>query len=170
MAQPATAATVFVLNRTFDAPREDVWSAFTQPEHLVHWWGVPGSKIEVVHHELRPGGMFHYRTKFPDGRVIWARFIFREIVAPERLVWANGFSDERGGLTRNPWAPTLPLETLNTVTLAEENGQTLLTISVAPLDANEEELGIFASGIAGMRKGFGACFSLLAKYLAERGS
>ena len=171
MAQAANAAnarTEFVFNRTFDASREDVWNAFTQPEHLKHWWGAPGSTVEIAHHELKPGGLFHYRMKFPDGRAMWARFIFREIVAPERLVWLNGFSDEHGGLTRNPWVPNFPLETLNTVTLAAENGKTLLTITVVPFDAGDEEAGIFAGGLAGMKMGFGASFQLLADYLARR--
>ena len=171
MAQSANAAnarTEFVFNRTFDASREDVWNAFTRPEHLKHWWGTPGSSVEIVHHELKPGGLFHYRMKFPDGRAMWARFIFREIVAPERLVWLNGFSDEHGGLTRNPWVPSFPLETLNTVTLAEQDGKTLLTITAVPFNASDEEAGVFAGGINGMKMGFGASFKVLADYLAQR--
>jgi uncharacterized protein YndB with AHSA1/START domain len=167
-AHAANAKTEFVFNRTFDASREDVWNAFTQPEHLKHWWGAPGSNIEIVHHELKPGGLFHYCQKLPDGRTMWARFIFREIVAPERLVWLNGFSDEQGGLTRNPWVPGFPLETLNTVTLVAENGKTLLTITMVPFEASEQEAGIFAGGIAGMKVGFGASFNLLAGYLSRR--
>jgi uncharacterized protein YndB with AHSA1/START domain len=164
---PASSATEFVLNRTFDASREDVWNAFTQPEHLKHWWGAPGGRIEIARHELKPGGLFHYSMKFPDGRLMWARFIFREVVAPERLVWLNGFSDQHGGLTPNPWVPNFPLETLNTVTLAEEDGQTLLTITVAPFNAREEEAAVLAGGIASMKAGFGASFNLLSKYLAQ---
>ena len=85
-AHATTPSTEFVFSRTFDAPREDVWNAFTQPEHLKHWWGPPGSSIEIARYELIPGGIFHYRMKFPDGRAMWARFIFREIIAPGRLV------------------------------------------------------------------------------------
>ncbi|HTW44035.1 MAG TPA: SRPBCC domain-containing protein [Acidobacteriaceae bacterium] len=158
----------FVFSRTFDACREYVWNAFTQPEHLKHWWGTPGSSIEIVRHELRPGGIFHYRMKFPDGRAMWARFIFREIVAPERLVWLNGFSDEQGGLTRNPWVPTHPLETLNTVALTEQGDKTLLTITVVPFNASDEEARVFAGGVNGMKMGFGTCFKVLADYLARR--
>jgi uncharacterized protein YndB with AHSA1/START domain len=171
MAQSANAAsalTKFVVSRTFDASREDVWNAFTQPEHLKHWWGTPGSSVEIAHHELKPGGLFHYFMKFPDGRAIWARFIFREIVPPERLVWLNGFSDEHGGLTHNPWVPSFPLETLNTVILAEQDGKTLLTIIVVPFNASDEEGRIFAGGIKGMKVGFGASFKVLADYLAQR--
>jgi uncharacterized protein YndB with AHSA1/START domain len=167
-ANAANKATDFVFSRTFDASREDVWNAFTQPEHLKHWWGTPGSSVEIAHHELKPGGLFHYCMKFPDGRAMWARFIFREIIPPERLVWLNGFSDEHGGLTRNPWVPNFPPETLNTVTLAEEKGKTLLTITVVPFHASDEEASIFAGGIVGMKKGFGASFNVLADYLAQR--
>ena len=173
MAQPAGAANAapeFVFRRTFDAPREDVWNAFTQAEHLKHWWGPPGCSIEVAHHELKPGGLFHYTMKLPDGRAMWARFVYREIAAPERLVWLNGFSDAGGGLTRNPWIPNAdyPRETLNTVTLAEEDGKTLLTVTVVPFEASAEEAGVFADGINGMKMGFGASFKVLADYLARR--
>jgi len=168
MAQSANVATGFVFSRTFDASREDVWNAFTQPEHLKHWWGAPGSSVEIAHHELKPGGLFHYCMKFPDGRAMWARFIFREIVAPERLVWLNGFSDEHGGLTRNPWVTSFPLETLNTVILAGQDGKTLLTITVVPFNASDEQARVFAGGIKGMKIGFGASFKVLADYLAQR--
>ena len=171
MAQSANAAkraTEFVFSRTFDASREDVWNAFTQPQHLKHWWGTPGSSVEIARHELKPGGLFHYCMKFPDGRTMWARFIFREVVVPERLVWLNGFSDEHAGITRNPWVPSFPLETLNTVTFAEQDGKTLITITVVPFNASEEETRIFAGGIKGMKVGFGASFKVLEEYLAQR--
>jgi uncharacterized protein YndB with AHSA1/START domain len=158
----------FVFTRTFDAAREDVWNAFTQPEHLQHWWGTPGSKIEIARHELKPGGLFHYSMKFPDGRVMWARFIYREIAPPERLVWLNGFSDEHAGLTPNAWLPAFPLETINTLTLKEQDGKTLMTFHAVPYSATDEQTGVFASAIVGMNRGFGATFNLLEKYLAQR--
>lgn len=166
-AHAASAATEFVFTRTFDASREDVWNAFTQPEHLKHWWGTPGATVQIARHELKHGGLFLYCMKFPDGRAMWARFIYREIAAPERLVWLNGFSDEHGGLTRNPWVPGLPLETLNTVTLAEQDGKTLLTITAVPFNASDEETLLFAGGIKGMQMGYGATFKILADYLAQ---
>ena len=97
---------------------------------------------------------------------MWARFVFREIVALERLVWLNGFSDKDGGLTRNHGCPSFPLETLNTVTLIEKNGKTLLTITAVPFNASDEEASIFAGGISGMKMGFHTSFNLLADYLA----
>ncbi len=63
----------FVFTRTFDAPRQDVWDAFTKLKHLTHWWGPRGCSIEIARHDLKPGGLFHYCMKFPDGRAMWAR-------------------------------------------------------------------------------------------------
>jgi uncharacterized protein YndB with AHSA1/START domain len=106
--------------------------------------------------------------KFSDGRAMWARFIFREITAPERMAWLNGFSDEHGGLARNPWVPSFPLETLNTVTLTEQDGKTLFTITVVPFNASDDEARVFSGGINGMKMGFGASFRILADYLAQQ--
>jgi hypothetical protein len=59
----------------------------------------------------------------------------------------------------------MPLETLNTLTLAEQDGKTLLTITSVPFNASEEEAGVFSGGINGMKMGFGASFKVLADYL-----
>lgn len=51
--------------------------------------------------DLRPGGVYHYCMRSPDGHDMWGRFVYREIVKPERIVFINSFSDEMGGLARN---------------------------------------------------------------------
>ena len=60
--------------------------------------------------------MFHYGMRGPDGSEMWGKFVYREIAPPERLVFIVSFSDENGGMTRHPMAPTWPLEMLNTLT------------------------------------------------------
>jgi len=159
-----------ILSRTFDASREDVWDAFTQPEHLKHWFGIPGSSMEIAHYDLKPDGIFHYCMKFPDGRTMWARNIFREVAPPQRLAWLNAFSDAQGGVTPNPWLPNMdyPLETLHTAEFAEQDGKTVLTFTVAPHNATEAQAKVFASVSGGMKMGLGGVFDLLAKYLAQR--
>jgi uncharacterized protein YndB with AHSA1/START domain len=57
---------------------------------------------------------------------MWGRFVYREIVAPERIVFINSFSDEEGNITRAPFSPTWPLEVLNTLTLSEHEGKIYL--------------------------------------------
>src|SRR5467141_4449519 len=82
------------------------WKAFTDPEHMKHWWGPKGFTVRITKMDFRPGGTYHYCMRSPDGRDMWGKFVYREIVAPERIVFINSFSDENGGLTRHPMSPT----------------------------------------------------------------
>jgi uncharacterized protein YndB with AHSA1/START domain len=75
-----------VITRTFDAPRELVFKAWTDPEHLQHWWGPKGFTFDVAKLDFRPGGIFHYSMRSPDGHVMWGKFVYREIVEPEKIV------------------------------------------------------------------------------------
>ena len=110
MASTATKSADFVISRVFDAPRELVWKAFTEPERMKEWFGPKGSVIVASKMDFRVGGTYHGAMRDPAGNVMWAKFVYREIVAPERLVWVHSFSDEAGGLTRHPLSPTWPLE------------------------------------------------------------
>ncbi len=157
----------FVISRVFDAPRGLVWEALTVPDRMRHWWGPKGLTVAAAKMDLRPGGSYHYGMRTPDGQTMWGKFVYREIVAPERLVFVNSFSDEAGGLTRHPMSPTWPLELLSTFTLDEPlTGQTGLTIRWSPLNATEEERKTFDSSHESMRQGWGGTLYQLAAYLA----
>jgi uncharacterized protein YndB with AHSA1/START domain len=160
----------FTISRTFEASRERVWKAWADPQALARWWGPKGATIRVIKLEFRPGGMFHYAMAYQPGRDMYGRFIYREIVAPERIVFVNSFSDADGGITRAPF-PQLegkwPLEVLNTMTLAERDGRTTLSLVGGPINATEEERRIFAGMHDSMRQGFGGTFDQLADYLAK---
>ena len=157
----------FVISREFDAPRTLVWKAFTDPEHMKHWWGPKGFAVCAANMDLRPGGTYHYGLRSPDGHEMWGKFVYREVVAPERLVFVNSFSDEKGGLTRHPMSPTWPLEMLSTFTFTERDGKTTLTIRWVPLNATEEERKTFEGGRAGMTQGWTGTLDQLAEYLAK---
>ena len=157
----------FVITRVFDAPRELVWKAHTECEHLMHWWGPKGFTMRSCKLDLRPGGIFHYRLRSPDGRDMWGKFIYREIVAPERLVFIVSFSDEQEGVTRHPMSPAWPLETLSTMTFAEDDGGTKLTVRWAPYNATQEERKTFETAHDGMQQGWTGTFDQLADYLAK---
>src|SRR5437899_7660320 len=88
-----------LVTRTFDAPRELVFKAWTEPERLAQWWGPKGFTMKKVSVDLRPGGVFHYGMTSPDGHEMWGRFVYREITPPERLIFVNSFSDEDAGIT-----------------------------------------------------------------------
>jgi len=105
--------------------------------------------------------------KTPNGPEMWAKFVYREVEPQECLVFVNAFSDEKGGLTRNPWIPGWPLEILNTLTLTEHDGQTALTLRGGPINASAEEMQTFAAGVSGMKQGFAGTFKQLDRYLSE---
>jgi uncharacterized protein YndB with AHSA1/START domain len=157
----------FVLSRIFDAPRDLVWAAWTDVEHLKKWWGPKGFKVVSAKLDLKPGGTFHYGMQAPDGNMMWGKFIYREIRAPERLVFIVSFSDKDGGVTRHPMAPTWPLETLSTATFADNGGKTEVTVIWAPHNATDEERKTFDSSHDSMRMGWGGTMDQFAAYLAK---
>ena len=95
------------------------------------------------------------------------RFVFREIVAPERLVFVNSFSDAEGGLARHALHATWPLEMLSTITFAEAGGRTTLTIRWVPLAATEPEIATFEAGRDSMQQGWTGTLDQLARHLAK---
>jgi uncharacterized protein YndB with AHSA1/START domain len=157
----------FVISRVFDAPRELVYKAFTDPEHMKHWWGPKGFKVIASEMDLRPGGMYHFGLQAPDGSTMWGRFVYREISAPERVVWVHSFSDEKGGLTRHPMSPEWPLEMLATMSFEDVAGKTKLTISWAPISESDEERETFDKGRPSMTQGWSGTFDQLEAYLAN---
>ena len=163
----ATATEDFVISRTFDAPRELVWKAFTDPEHMKHWWGPKGFTVRAANMDFRPGGTYHYCLRSPDGHDMWGKFAYREIVTPERIVLINSFSDEKAGITRHPMSPTWPAEMLSTFTFAEEKGKTTLTIRWSPYNATEAERKTFEDGRKSMQDGWTGTFEQLEAYLAK---
>jgi uncharacterized protein YndB with AHSA1/START domain len=156
----------FVTSRVFDAPRELVWKCFTEPERMKQWWGPKGSTIVASKMNLRIGGTYHGAMRDSSGRVMWAKFIYREIVAPARLVWVHSFSDEAGGITRHPLSLTWPLEMLTTVTFEEQpGGRTKVTLRWLPINATAEEQKTFDAAHGGMTQGWAGTFDRLADYL-----
>ncbi|HMA75045.1 MAG TPA: SRPBCC domain-containing protein [Xanthobacteraceae bacterium] len=156
----------FIIARTFDAPRDVVFKAFTEPERMKRWWGPKGFTVIASTMDLRPGGTYHYGLKAPDGSTMWGKFVYSEIVAPERLVFINSFSDENGGITRHPMSPTWPLEMLSTFSFTEEHGRTTFTVKWTPLDPSPEERATFDGAQDNMRQGWSGTMDQLAAYLA----
>ena len=157
----------FVFTRTFNAPRVKVWQAWTEREQLIKWFGPKGSTISHAALDLRPGGTFHYALRSPDGKEMWGKWTFREIVAPKKLVLVSSFSDAQGGLTPAPMIDNWPLETLSTTTFEEQEGKTIITLRWVPLNASEVQRQTFARMHDSMRQGWGGTFEQLAGYLAK---
>jgi uncharacterized protein YndB with AHSA1/START domain len=157
----------FVISRTFDAPRELLFKAFTEVERLTHWWGPKGFKVIASTMDLRPGGQYHYGLQAPDGSAMWGKFVYREVAAPERIVFVNSFSDERGGITRHPLNPEWPLEMLSMFLFEDAgSGCTKVTISWIPINESNAERKTFDEGRGSMTQGWTGTLEHLEHYLA----
>ncbi len=159
-----------VITRKINAPREKVWRACTQAESLAQWWGPKGSKLRVVRLDFRAGGIFHYAMQFQPGHEMFGRFIYREIVPPERIVFVSSFSDAEGGIAGAPF-PGLenwPREVHNTWTFTEADGKTTLTLHGYPLNASEAERNTFTGMFDSMKQGFGGTFDQLDAFLTKQ--
>ncbi len=152
----------------FDAPRDLLWTCFTDPERMKHWWGPKGFTVIASKMDLRVGGTYHYGMKTPDGKTMWGKFVYREIIPPERLVFVNSFSDESRRLTRHPMAPTWPLQMLSTFTFEERpaarpSSPCAGSQSTPPRRSSKT----FDAGHASMQ-GWGGTMDQLEAYLARR--
>jgi uncharacterized protein YndB with AHSA1/START domain len=152
-ASTTSAERIVVITRVFDAPRALVFKAWTDAEHLKQWWG-PGHGFTnpVVEADARPGGVIRIDMQGPDGVVYPNRGVFHEIVEPERLVLTTELLDDEGN-TR--------IEVLNTVTFAEENGKTTLTLHARVVRSTPDA----AAALAGMEQGWTGSLERLAEYL-----
>jgi uncharacterized protein YndB with AHSA1/START domain len=157
----------FTLTRTFDAPRDLVFKVWTDAEHLKQWWGPKGMALEIARFDLRPGGIFLYSNRMANGFVMWGRFVFQEIVPPERLVFVTSFTDEQGNPIDSPILPNWPREVLSTIEFSEQDGKTTLSMRGTPLNASELERQTFAGMHASLRGGWKGTFEQLENYLAQ---
>lgn len=111
--------TEIVVTRAFEAPRDLVWQAYTEPAHLRQWMGgFEGWVMTVCEMELRPGGTYHFAWRQEDGTEMVISGEVREVDAPARLVSTESWGGD--------WA-----EAINTIDFVEENGVTTLTTTVA---------------------------------------
>ena len=82
-----------VITRILNAPRSLVYDAWTDPKHIVHWWGPKGFTSTIHEIDVKPGGVWRLTMHGPDGVDYPNKIVFKEVVKPERLVWSHG-SDE----------------------------------------------------------------------------
>lgn len=85
-----------IITREVDAPRELVWEAFSNPKHVVNWWGPVGFTTTIEEMDFRPGGTWKHVMHGPDGTNYPNKSIFREIVKPERVVFSLAGGEEGG--------------------------------------------------------------------------
>jgi uncharacterized protein YndB with AHSA1/START domain len=132
-------ATELVITRVFDAPVDQVWKAWTDPEEIKKWWGPQHFTAPEIKHDLRVGGTYLYCMRSPDGQDFWSTGTFREIVPMERIVATDSFADAEGNVVPSSHygMEGFPLEMVTTVTFEEQDGKTKLTVRQAGLPAGE---------------------------------
>ena len=156
----------YVLERAFDAPRELVWRAWTEPELLARWYG-PNVETLIPPFELQPGGVWLCEMRF-GGNSHYQRGDFTEVAAPERLVWRHSNTDADWNVAPSPMMPNWPAVLLTTVTFEEEDGGgTRMRLTWMPHQASEAEVAAFGSALGGLDQGWGAGMKLLGELLAE---
>jgi uncharacterized protein YndB with AHSA1/START domain len=122
-----------VITRVFDAPRKLVWKAWTDPQHLMRWWGPKDFTSPVCKVDLRVGGKYLYCMRSKEGQEFWSTGTYKEIVPLERIVCTDSFSDEKGnvvpashyGLPGEDW----PLELTVTIKFEVLGGKTKMTLT-----------------------------------------
>ena len=110
-----------VISRVFNAPRQLVWDAWTKPEYVARWFGADGWTVPVCEIDLRPGGTYRYVMRSAEGQEVIMRGVYREVVAPERLVSTEVFE----GFSEVGYRPED--DTVSTAVLTERDGKTTWT-------------------------------------------
>ena len=137
-----------LITRVFDAPRSLVFDAWTSPEHLAQWHAPRGCNITFRKFDFRPGGSFISHLITPANYECLCKGVYREIVAPERIVYTISFCDDRGNFVE-PSAkgmdPDWPRETTVTVTFTEHAGKTTMTLHQTVAESLAKRTGAYPS-------------------------
>ena len=152
---PEPAAQVLVLTRLLNAPRELVFQVWTEPRHLIRWWGPTDFTLPFCEMDFRPGGAYRFCMRAPDGSDHWVWGVYQEIVAPERLSFT--WNRTQTPAMQDPWARTIV-----SVTFTEERGLTKLTLHQATFQKPEE--------CTDHRGGWTECLDRLAALVAQQSS
>jgi uncharacterized protein YndB with AHSA1/START domain len=140
-----------IITRSFDAPRELVFNAFTEPDAIRRWWGQRDNETVVDALEARAGGRWRFVQRDKDGNEFGFHGVFHEVTAPERIVWTFEFEGMPGHVL------------LETVTFEEQDGKTHMVDSSVFQSVTDRD-GMLQSG---MESGAAESFDRLDEYLAK---
>ncbi len=161
-----------VITRIFDAPRELVWKAWTDPEMVKKWWGPKYFTAPSIKIDFKVGGKYIYCMRGPKGsewdRDMYSAGIYKEIVPVKKLVVTDFFSDEHGNkirATEMGMSPDMPDEMAVEVLFEDlENNKTKLSI-IYTSDSEEMYNALVKSG---MQEGWGTSLDKLAMEVEKK--
>jgi len=143
------------ITRVFDASREQVWQAWTDPKMMAQWFGPRGFTSSVPELDARVGGRLRIVMHGPDGNDYPMKGEFREVMPPQRLVFSNIAIDNDGNHL---------LEGETTVTLSEQGGRTALTVKSHAVG----KVPLAPQMLAGMEAGWTQSIDKLGELLAKK--
>lgn len=138
------------ITHLFNAPRELVFEAWTDPEKLIHWYAPDGCTVEFKFIDVKEGGSFHSCIHDPIHGDCWIKGLYKEVIFPEKLVFSMILTNEDGhnvGATEAGKPEDWPEETLTTVTFKSIGNQTKLSIHQTVSEAEAKQTGAYQSWI-----------------------
>ena len=152
MAKPGAMAgaqdRVLLFTRVFNAPRDVVFRAWTDPEQLAQWWAPEGFSVAFLEMDIRPGGAWRKRMRSPEGTDYWRHGVYLEVVEPERLVFTYISDDPVGDRDH---------ETIVTIIFEDQGAKTLMTFRQAEFES--------VAARDSHRGGWTSCMERFAAYL-----
>lgn len=137
-----------VIARLVDAPRDMVYAAWTDPKQAMQWWGPEGLTVVALEMDVRPGGKWRKCMRGADGKDYWRKGVYREVVAPERLVFTYVSDDPIDAPGR---------ETLVTVSFEERGAKTMMTLRHSGFESKPAR--------DSHARGWGSCIERFARYV-----
>ena len=157
-----------ILTREYSAPRQLVFDAWTQPEHLKNWmFPQKGFICEYVSANIKPGGSSLHKMTAPNGFEMWLLTKYEAITPPESLVFRQYNSNEAGDILPNPQMPNWPKDLRTTIKLEEVGGKTKLQLIWQPINPTKEEAEAFEVSRPEHDKGWGGGLQMLDNYLGS---
>ena len=128
-----------VVNRIFNASVELVWRAWTDPKHLMQWWGPKGFTSPACKMDFRVGGKYHFCMRSPEGQYLWSTGTYKEIVPLKKIVWTDSFADDKGNVVSGSvyGMDGLPMEFEVTILFEAHGDKTKFTVIHKGLPAGE---------------------------------
>ena len=151
-----------IITRIFDARRDRVWKAWTNPEMFMKWWGPNHFSCPLAKLDLKIGGKYLVAMRSPDGKDFYSTGTYREIIPLEKIAVTDSFADEKGNIVPASYygmGEAFPRETKVTVTFEDNNGKTKMTLNYPTVE------GIDATMLDNMKQGWNQSFDKLAASL-----
>lgn len=159
----------FVINRTFEAPRDVVFEMWANPDHVCRWLAPAGHTMAYLRADISEGGSSFYKMTGP-AMTLHGVIRYLEIKRPERLVYAQQFTDEQEKISRHPMIPVWPETMMTRVDFASEGPKlTRVTVTWEPAaNTTAEEMAVFTSFRENMQGGWTGSLDKLEDLLSAR--